>query len=114
MEQEGLSVRFFGKSYTLPQDAITFMRFKEYLDNLLIKLSKVSVDIIKKYDDIGYTEYFKRGRDIKKITDEMHNAVQWIIDDFIDRGIYDVDATDILDRISAIDDVELTESAAVN
>lgn len=113
MEQEGLSVRFFGKSYTLPQDAITFMRFKEYLDNLLIKLSKVSVDIIKKYDDIGYTEYFKRGRDIKKITDEMNNAVQWIIDDFIDRGIYDVDATDILDRISAIDDVELTESAAV-
>lgn len=100
-------VRFMGKTYKVPEDAVTFIKSREFVGKELIKLINEASDMIVRYSDTEAPKFFENfNSEINRYHTVMLEACQDIIDDFISRDIYDVSATDFADRLSGFKDVQ--------
>lgn len=100
-------VRFMGKTYKVPEDAVTFIKSREFVGKELIKLINEASDMIVRYSDTEAPKFFENfNSEINRYHTIMLEACQDIIDDFISRDIYDVSATDFADRLSGFKDVQ--------
>lgn len=100
-------VRFMGKTYKVPEDAVTFIKSREFVGKELIKLINEASDMIVRYSDTEAPKFFENfNSEINRYHTVMLGACQDIIDDFISRDIYDVSVTDFADRLSGFKDVQ--------
>ena len=87
-------VRFMGKTYKVPEDAVTFIKSREFVGKELIKLINEASDMIVRYSDTEAPKFFENfNSEINRYHTVMLEACQDIIDDFISRDIYDVTGT---------------------
>lgn len=100
-------VRFMGKTYKVPEDAVTFIKSREFVGKELIKLINEASDMIVRYSDTEAPKFFENfNAEINRYHTVMLEACQDIIDDFISRDIYDVSVTDLADRLSGFKDIQ--------
>ena len=103
-ETKYFDVRFMGKAYKVPEDAVTFIKTREFVGKELIKLINVASDMIVRYSDTKAPMFFENFNDeIKRYQSVMLEACQDIVDDFISRDIYDVSVTDFAGKLSGFD-----------
>lgn len=100
-------VRFLDKTYKVPEDAVVFIKSREFVGKELIKLIKESSDMIVRYSNADAPKFFENFNDeIKNYHSVMLEACQDIVDDLISRDIYDVSVTDFAEKLSGFKAVQ--------
>lgn len=97
-----IRVRFNGGNYFIPEDAVTFLKSREFVGNILIKLIRETSEMIERYAAEDASEFFSHfDLEIKKYQRVMLEGCTEIINDFAERGIYDVCLEDFISNLSS-------------
>lgn len=100
-------VRFMDKEYKVPEDAVIFIKSREFVGKELIKLIHESSNMIIRYSNAEAPKFFENfNEEINKYRSVMLEACQDIVDDLISRDIYDVSVNDFAGRLSGFNAVQ--------
>lgn len=101
------NVRFLNKTYKVPEDAVLFIKSREFVGKELIKLIHETSNMIIRYSDTEPSKFFENFNDeIQNYHSVMLEACQNIVDDLISRDIYDVSVTDFAGKLSGFKAVQ--------
>lgn len=104
---EMLNVHFYGKTYEIPSDVITFLKCREYVSNGLVKLIDEASSLMSKYNRLGAKKGFEDlPEDVRHIQQIMMSIVKGVHNDLLKRKIFDVDEYDLYEKVTSIKKVE--------
>ena len=104
---EMLNVHFYGKTYEIPSDVITFLKCREYVSNGLVKLIDEASSLMSKYNRFGAKKGFEDlPEDVRHIQQIMMSIVKGVHNDLLKRKIFDVDEYDLYEKVTSIKKVE--------